>query len=261
MAPIIDTRFAQTRWNVTYKKGRSIKKAVVHYTGTDASAQNNCKYFGSGNRSASADFFIDKDGSIYQFNKDIANYYTWHCGDGKGKYGISNSNSIGIEVVSSGADFTEAQKKALRELVTWLMEKYGIEAENVVRHYDASRKVCPAPYCGNVAKDTKWKLLHAYITGGEAEKVKVEPAKTSTAKTTTGGSTVTVTLKVLKNGSRGEQVKTLQRLLNAMGYNCGSADGIWGKNTDAAVRKFQKAKGLTVDAICGKNTWTKLLGA
>lgn len=259
MAPIIDKRFVQTRWNVTYKKGRSVKYAVVHYTGTDASAQNNCKYFGGGNRNASADFFIDKDGSIYQFNKDLANYYTWHCGDGKGKYGISNSNSIGIEVVSSGGEFTEAQKKALHELVMWLMEQFGIKAENVVRHYDASRKSCPAPYCGSVAKDTKWKLLHAYITGGEATSSS-EPAKTTTT-TSKKENTVTVTLKVLSNGSRGEQVKTLQRLLNALGYSCGSADGIWGKNTDAAVRKFQKAKGLTVDGICGKNTWCKLLGA
>ena len=259
MAPIIDKRFAQNRWNVTYKKGRSIKKAVVHYTGTDASALNNVKYFSGGNRNASADFFIDKDGSIYQFNADIANYYTWHCGDGKGKYGISNSNSIGIEVVSSGGEFTDAQKKALRELVTWLMATYGIAASNVVRHYDASRKSCPAPYCGSSAKDAKWRELHAYITGGSAT-VSSAPAKTTTT-TSKGESTVTVTLKVLSNGSRGEQVKTLQRLLNALGYSCGSADGIWGKNTDAAVRKFQKAKGLTVDAICGKNTWSKLLGA
>lgn len=163
-APIIDRRFAQNRWNVTYKKGRSIKYTVVHYTGTDASALNNVKYFSGGNRNASADFFIDKDGSIYQFNSDIANYYTWHSGDGKGKYGITNANSIGIEVVSSGGEFTEAQKKALRELNLWLMDKYGIKAENVVRHYDASRKACPAPYCGSTEKDAKWRELRAFIT-------------------------------------------------------------------------------------------------
>lgn len=257
-SPIIDKRFAQARWNVTLKRGRSIKYAVVHYTGTDASALNNCKYFGGGNRNASADFFIDKDGSIYQFNADIANYYTWHSGDGKGKYGITNANSIGIEVVSSGGEYTEAQKKALRELVAWLMEQYGIKAENVVRHYDASRKICPAPYCGSTAKDAKWKELHAYVTGGGAA-VSSEPAKTTTT-TSKEENTVTVTLKVLSKGSKGAQVKTLQRLLNAMGYSCGSVDGDFGKNTDAAVRKFQKAYGLTVDGYVGKITWGKLLG-
>lgn len=166
--PILDTRFAQTRWNVTFKAGRSIKYIVCHYTGTDASAFNNCKYFSGGDRNASADFFIDKDGSIYQFNGDIANYYAWHCGDGNGAYGISNANSIGIEVVSSGAEYTDAQKKALRDLVPWLMAKYGVSASNVVRHYDASRKICPAPYAGSAAKDAKWAELRAYITGGKA---------------------------------------------------------------------------------------------
>lgn len=259
-SPIVDKRFAQNRWNVTYKKGRSIKYVVTHYTATDASALNNVKYFGGGNRSASADFFIDKDGSIYQFNADIANYYTWHCGDGKGKYDITNSNSIGIEVVSSGGEFTEAQKKALRELVTWLMEKYGVKAENVVRHYDASRKTCPAPYCGTAANDKKWKNLHASITGGKvtaATKETVTTAKSASKEATT----VTVTLKVLKKGSEGSQVKTLQRLLNALGYSCGSVDGDFGANTLSALKKYQKAKGLTADGICGKNTWSKLLGA
>lgn len=260
MAPIIDKRFAQTRWNVTLKKGRSIKYVVVHYTGTDASAQNNCKYFSGGNRSASADYFIDKDGSIYQFNKDIANYYTWHCGDGGGKYGISNSNSIGIEVVSSGKEYTEAQKKALRELTVWLMEKYGVKAENVVRHYDASRKSCPAPYCGTTAKNQKWKELHAYITGGKVTAAAKETVTAAKA-TSKEASTVSITLKVLKKGSTGSQVKTLQRLLNALGYSCGSVDGDFGANTLNALKKYQKAKKLDADGICGKNTWSKLLGA
>ena len=54
-------------------------------------------------------------------------------------------------------------------------------------------------------------------------------------------------------------VKTLQQLLNAKGYSCGTADGSFGAKTEAAVKKFQKAKSLTVDGSCGKNTWTALL--
>lgn len=70
--------------------------------------------------------------------------------------------------------------------------------------------------------------------------------------------TVTIELSVLKNGSKGEQVKTLQRLLNAFG-NSLSVDGDFGSKTDNALRSFQRAKGLTVDGICGKNSWTALL--
>lgn len=162
--PTINKSYAQTVYNVSWSGRRSVKYIVCHYTGTDASAKNNCIYFSGGNRNASADYFIDKDGSIYQFNADPKNYFSWHCGDGYGKYGITNTNSIGIEVVSSGAEYTQAQKDALRDLVIALMKDYGVSASNVVRHYDASGKLCPAPYCGSSAKNDKWNKLHTYIT-------------------------------------------------------------------------------------------------
>ena len=60
------------------------------------------------------------------------------------------------------------------------------------------------------------------------------------------------------SGSRGESVKTLQEKLNTKGYNAGSVDGIFGKNTQAAVMAFQKANGLAADGIVGKLTWAKL---
>lgn len=46
----------------------------------------------------------------------------------------------------------------------------------------------------------------------------------------------------VKNGSKGNDVKTLQTLLNEKGYNCGKVDGIFGKNTENAVKQFQKDK-------------------
>lgn len=76
---------------------------------------------------------------------------------------------------------------------------------------------------------------------------------------TEGGKTVNVTLNELKKGSRGEQVKTIQRLLAHMGYSKSSIDGDFGVNTDKGVRAYQKAMGLTVDGVIGGNTWNKLL--
>lgn len=70
----------------------------------------------------------------------------------------------------------------------------------------------------------------------------------------------TMEMNDLKTGMTGEGVKALQILLNGRGYSCGTADGIFGAKTAAAVRKYQKAKGLTQDGIVGKKTMSALLG-
>lgn len=184
--PSINTQYAQTRFNLTSSPNRTIKHIVIHYTATTASAQANCEYFGAANRDASADFFVNKDGSIYQFNKDIHNYYSWHCGDGQGRYGITNQQSVGIENVSAGEDFTSQQISSLAGLVQMLMKQLNLPAQNVVRHYDASRKRCPLPYID----ETKWKKLWQQITSGSGDPITGSNG-TSTG-TDAGASTVNV---------------------------------------------------------------------
>ena len=67
----------------------------------------------------------------------------------------------------------------------------------------------------------------------------------------------------LRQGSTGSNVATLQRLLNnARGTYAQlpllSVDGVFGANTNNAVRLFQRAVGLTVDGIVGPATWNAL---
>lgn len=64
---------------------------------------------------------------------------------------------------------------------------------------------------------------------------------------------------VLKNGSRGELVKTVQRKLKNWGYYTGNVDGIYGAKTVAAVKYFQRKNGLAQDGIVGTRT-AKALG-
>lgn len=59
---------------------------------------------------------------------------------------------------------------------------------------------------------------------------------------------------VLKVGSSGAQVKTLQTKLNNWGYDAGTVDGIFGSKTQAAVKRFQQKNGLVVDGIVGAKT-------
>lgn len=132
------------------KRTGAIKYIVIHDTanrskGADSDAHFN--YFNGGNRNSSADFFVDSE-KILQVN-DYIKYYTWQVGDGKGKYGITNQNSIGVEIcINSDGDYDKAFLNVV-ELTKYLMKELGIPAERVIRHYDASRKVCPASMSAN----------------------------------------------------------------------------------------------------------------
>ena len=59
---------------------------------------------------------------------------------------------------------------------------------------------------------------------------------------------------VLKQGSSGVNVKSLQKKLKNWGYYKGSVDGIFGSKTKEAVKYFQRKNGLTADGIVGKKT-------
>ena len=146
-----------------YTRGRGgnpVNTVVVHYTGTNASAHNNLLYFSRNSAGASAHYFIDRDGTLCQSvsESDTA----WHAGSWQ-----TNQHSIGIEVVSAGDDFTEAQVATLGELVRDLMARYGIPEGSVIRHYDVTGKLCPAPY----VDASKWAELKSRILGGSAEQI------------------------------------------------------------------------------------------
>jgi len=65
----------------------------------------------------------------------------------------------------------------------------------------------------------------------------------------------------LKMETRGEEVKKLQTMLKEFGFYMGSVDGVFGSQTETAVKRFQKQTGLTVDGIVGAKTWMMLNNA
>ena len=60
-------------------------------------------------------------------------------------------------------------------------------------------------------------------------------------------------MKTLKLGDKNNDVILLQKKLNI------TADGIFGKQTELAVKVYQNKKGLVADGIVGKNTWNKIM--
>lgn len=63
---------------------------------------------------------------------------------------------------------------------------------------------------------------------------------------------------VLRFGSRGEFVAILQRALALMGHSPGGIDGVFGRQTQGAVRAFQQSHGLAVDGVAGRETFKRL---
>lgn len=147
-----------TKTNFKQGNGKQNKYIVIHYVGSTGGAEDNCKYFLSNYRGASAHYFVGHQGEIWQCVReaDIA----WHCGATTYKHPYCrNSNSIGIEMCcrKSAAGvwyFEDATVNTTIELVKELMKKYNIPAENVIRHYDVTGKTCPAPYVYNNTKHT-----------------------------------------------------------------------------------------------------------
>jgi rare lipoprotein A (peptidoglycan hydrolase) len=60
--------------------------------------------------------------------------------------------------------------------------------------------------------------------------------------------------RVLEKGDRGDDVVTLQRILGMKGYSVGGADGVFGRRTKVAVKRFQRRRRLTADGRVGPAT-------
>lgn len=157
---------------------------VLHGTGSEKgtdTAEDNATYFANGDRGASAHYFVDAK-EIWQSVEDFNG--AWHVGDGEDKYGnykygIGNQNSIGIEMCLTDFGITAETEKNALELVKHLQAKYNVPNSNVVRHYDASRKPCPAQFKDNSWK--RWKEFKKKLEGATASKPDTSKPSNSTS--------------------------------------------------------------------------------
>ena len=215
----------------------------------------------------------------------------WGAGSGSnGSYNYNPHGYLQFEICQGSNNDADYYWKAIavaERYCAHLCKLHGWTADNITSHKEAHA----AGYASNHGDPQNWMChfdddmdkfrarVQAILDGdgvtvetapekapetpAEAPAVKDEqtPAQNAGGATAgkNGGNTCMVELNVLKNGSKGNQVKTLQRLLNALGYSCGNVDGSFGPKTLEAVKKFQKAKGLDVDGYCGPKTWAALL--
>lgn len=177
-------------------------------------------------------FFVRKDGTVYRGRPE----------DTVGAHaGNNNYDSLGVcfEGRFDRETMPDAQLRAGQELVAYLKQKYGIST--IQRHSDVNATGCPGdnfPFDALAGAQTAKPAMPAPVVSG-----------------------TTLTLPLLTTASRGDTVRCVQAALTGLGYDAGGADGIYGTNTAAAVKRFQASRGIAADGLVGRDTWHKLLGA
>ena len=147
-----------------FRAGRTqpVRYIVMHYTANNGdTAKNNCDYYHRvGGLQASAHYFCDEHGAMQSVREgDTA----WHCGARAYWHPeCRNGNSIGIEMCSrkraDGSYYIKPETVAnAATLAKDIMQRYGIDTEHVVRHYDVTGKRCPMPWVDDPAQWTEFK--------------------------------------------------------------------------------------------------------
>ena len=147
-----------------YRAGRTqpVRYIVMHYTANNGdTARNNCDYYHRvGGLQASAHYFVDEHGAMQSVREgDTA----WHCGARAYWHPeCRNGNSIGIEMCSrkraDGGYYIKPETVAnAAALAREIMQRYGIDTDHVLRHYDVTGKRCPMPWVDDPAQWTAFK--------------------------------------------------------------------------------------------------------
>lgn len=255
---------------------------ILHYVGAVSTAKNNAEYFYDKYRGASAHYFVD-DKEIWQVVED--NDASWAIGADKYYTDARNSNSISVEMccytMTNGNINVakEVEEKAV-ELVKMLMKKYNIDVNHVIRHYDATRKNCPAPFVKDAERwDNFKKKLQEQSTEEETEEREEYTDYEKRVRNWQDTMNLDYNSNLELDGSFGpacrkealehylyykmpttknEHVKVIQVNLKRHGYNL-ELDRSFGPATEQAVKEFQKKNGLTVDGFVGAETTALLL--
>ena len=151
-----------------YRAGRTqpVRYIVMHYTANNGdTARNNCDYYHRvGGLQASAHYFCDEYGVMQSVREcDTA----WHCGARAYWHPeCRNGNSIGIEMCSrkraDGSYYIKPETVAnAAALAREIMQRYGIDTDHVLRHYDVTGKRCPMPWVDDPAQ---WTAFLAMLT-------------------------------------------------------------------------------------------------
>ena len=191
-------------------------------------------------RGIAYNWLVDSDGVIYE-------------GRGSNKVGGATRgwNSKTESICYTGWGAGEVPDRAL-DSIRWLVGYIqGIHGNNlwVKGHKDLASTACPGKTLYNWLQDgmtvdedktpnVDWEAIRRYVDA-------------------LGAAVARRPLSARKR-SRGQAVRLVQRHLNGLGFDCGPVDGVFGRQTAAAVRAYQRSVGLKSDGVVGKHTWARM---
>ena len=253
--------------NSRYKAGERLtpKGVVLHSIGTpQPSAQVLRDYWQRGGSAYVVHYMVDNTRILRCMPE---NFKCWHVGS------PGNAQYLGIEMgepsqirYTSGARFTVSDLAAAQQyataayknavqLIAHLCRKYGWEPENAVwTHAELTRRKL-----SNTDHVDPQHLWDGLGLGYDLARLRKD-VRTAMGGTAAPSAPATAERPTLRDGSSGTAVKTLQMKLIALGYSFEpyGADGAFGSMTEARVKAFQLAVGISADGIVGPQTWAAL---
>jgi peptidoglycan hydrolase-like protein with peptidoglycan-binding domain len=233
----------KTRGNATFDP----KGVVAHHTaGSPSGDAPSLRVCINGHGSLPgplANVVLSRSGICYVIASGRAN----HAGRG-GFRGLSGNSSVfGIEAENTGVGepWSAQQLDAYYKCTAAMLDGIGRDASWVCGHHEwatpPGRKIDPRGFTMDSFRTEVGKALG-----------KTAPAPSPTPKPKpTPKPAPRPASNVLKRGDRGPAVVNLQNTLNFWGHNAGKADGIFGAQTEAAVKRYQKGLKVSVDGIWG----------
>lgn len=191
-----------------------------------------------------------------------------------------NLQKLGFEVVATNQTAHGKMQKGDLELSLWHHVAMAIDGDNIVHARSSEGTSDTKDGSGNEIRTQPWYqyskgwthrlrftgkgIDFSKLSGSGADAGGTTAGSSDSGKTSTGGGTYMFSVGNVQKGSKGNDVKLLQRLLKSNGMKgkdrkALTIDGDAGTNTDYAIRQYQKKNGLTVDGCAGPKTWKSIL--
>lgn len=201
---------------------KHITEIVLHHWGKKGQKIGNVVSWLCNQKSGVSAHYVVKKGVVYELANPTL-FITWHAGNW-----AHNTKSIGIE---ARPEKSNSDQETVAELVADLWDKFGVLP--IIEHRDIVATSCPGNWSAAQVKEQAKAIYDARRKG-------------------IGGVALPVR-GYFDIGDEGHSVKLIQKYLNARGASL-ETDGIYGKKTKKAVKKWQKSVGITADGLFGEES-------